>query len=1020
VSISQRPGPAAGTLPRRTRFSLIPPTLTLALARLRQSWRLLLITELGLVGAVLLVSAVPLFSLVAVSSGLRSAIASSPGGPEMTATLFAFRPAPDTAQQAGSQIDSLVQAHLSHYLTGKASFSAQTFPFPFSKVPAPGGGAPQGGQGGGLGELVLDGRNVDEAAAHVQIVTGRMPTASTKELEVAVPQDLAIADRIAVGDTLNGQFIVNLPSQNGGTVTPALVPLHVVGIYLRTDANDPYWDVGGPFGGGEFRSGPFGVVSIGKGGGRFNSALVSADTLVAVIGALGQGADANRGGGPGLQMQMNWRYGLALDSITADDLDALTGEYNDLRFQMQNQLAPGIGGANLSGALDTLAGYQARAIGLQIVVLFLLLQVLGLVVLFVSLAAGILVERQGEAIAILRSRGAHRRHILGALSFQGLGASVVALVVGPLAAIPLVRLIAGSLLPADDQLGLSVLDRNPVSLAWGVRWYALVAVIGATIAIIVSILRAANRNVLALRRESARGGAPFWQRLNLDLIGAGFLIAIYIFYLWGIEQVPFFVRLSLSALAMIMPLLLLVAIALIFGRLFPLALRAAARLTARRSGAASALALAQMARSPREYSRTLLLFSLATAFALFTLILTVSQAAHIAELTDFQVGADFAGTLSTNLTTPAAPATPPSIADLTQRYVAINGVRSATVVYQGESVPVDGPPCGVVAIDPDTYATTALWSARYSSQTLDDLTRLLVDRRAGALNDGVVPAIVDDAAWSQLHLTGDGRFTLPFDSNGDRVKFIAVARVAHIPPFVDSPDESFNIAGGMLVDYQTFAAAYKTATAGAAAATLAPNTVLLRTDDDAVDLAKVRSALTTGALAVAGMLDRRQMLADAQGDPLQLDLIGALGLGAATALVLALVGAWTASWLNARSRLTSFAVLRALGTTPRQILSLLLWEQGIVYVSALALGVLLGLLFAQVALPALIFTSAIARTSSNGGPPIDVPPVQAILPVGELAIIVGGLALACAVAVAAITFVLSRASLGATLRLNQD
>jgi hypothetical protein len=415
----------------------------------------------------------------------------------------------------------------------------------------------------------------------------------------------------------------------------------------------------------------------------------------------------------------------------------------------------------------------------------------------------------------------------------------------------------------------------------------------------------------------------------------------------------------------------------------------------------------------------LLLLALSTAFALFTLILTVSQAAHIADLTNFQAGADLTGTPSASVTSPAAPATAPTLADLTGRYAAISGVRSASVGYEGDSSSEQGQPCNIVAVDADTYDATALWSSAYSTQSLDDLMKLLVNGRASAAIDGAVPAIVDDALWTQLHVASDGQFTLPIPGHDGRMKFLAVARVAHIPPIADIPEFAYPVLGGLLVDFSSFASAYDEGLA-ASDPHMAPNTVWLRTDDDAASLASVRAALTSGDLQLGGLLDRRKMLADAQGDPLQIDLVGALGLGAATALALALIGAWLASWLNARSRLTNFAVLRALGTTPRQILALLLWEQGIVYASALGLGLLLGLMLAQTALPALVFTSAIARTTNNGGPPIDVPPAQVILPVGELALVLGGIAVLCLLALTITTIVLSRASLAEALRLNQD
>jgi len=335
------------------------------------------------------------------------------------------------------------------------------------------------------------------------------------------------------------------------------------------------------------------------------------------------------------------------------------------------------------------------------------------------------------------------------------------------------------------------------------------------------------------------------------------------------------------------------------------------------------------------------------------------------------------------------------------------------------SSPEQAPPCSVLAVDANTYAGTALWSPAYSTQSIGDLMKLLTDRRASAAADGVTPVIVDETLWTQLHLASDGRFTLAFPGRDGRMKFVAVARVAHIPPIADTPEFAFNVSGGLLVDFATFAAAYQEGQA-ASVSHLVPNTVWLRTDGDAGALASVRAALATGDLKLAGTLDRRKMLSEARGDPLQIDLVGALGLGAATALALALIGAWLASWLNARSRLTGFAVLRALGTTPRQILALLLWEQGIVYVSALGLGLLLGLLLAQAALPALIFTSALARTNNYGGPPIDAPPAQTILPVGQMALVLGGIAISCVIALTLTTFTLARASLAEALRLNQD
>ena len=66
---------------------LVSPTVTLALWRLRQTWKLLLVTGLGIVAAVMFVCAVPLYTDVAMTAGLRGALTSSTQSAEI-ASLF--------------------------------------------------------------------------------------------------------------------------------------------------------------------------------------------------------------------------------------------------------------------------------------------------------------------------------------------------------------------------------------------------------------------------------------------------------------------------------------------------------------------------------------------------------------------------------------------------------------------------------------------------------------------------------------------------------------------------------------------------------------------------------------------------------------------------------------------------------------------------------------------------------------------------------------------------------------------
>ena len=138
----------------------------------------------------------------------------------------------------------------------------------------------------------------------------------------------------------------------------------------------------------------------------------------------------------------------------------------------------------------------------------------------------------------------------------------------------------------------------------------------------------------------------------------------------------------------------------------------------------------------------------------------------------------------------------------------------------------------------------------------------------------------------------------------------------------------------------------------------------MHTKDDAVSLASVRSALDNPKFHLAHLVDRRLLLATLQADPLYLVLDGVLIMGTATAFLVALVGDVLASWLSARTRQMSFATLRALGTTTRQVTNVLTWEQAIVYITGLLLGGAFAALLIVSVIPALTFTDINSNLSN--------------------------------------------------------
>ena len=767
-------------------------------------------------------------------------------------------------------------------------------------------------------------------------------------------------------------------------------------------------------------------------------ALVSNETLLNEVDTIA--ASGNNPITPGMPnalftsqiSELYWYYQLDTAHIDINQLDDLIARIDTWNNELAGSYANntsifGIAVTGQSPYIQTLAItgdavpnastpsilqlYRTRTGVANIPVSVLLFQVTGLILFFIALMAELLIERQADAIAVLGSRGANKSQIFGAFVTQSVALGLVALLVGPLLAMLVVTLMALRTLVPIETDALNVLWSNPFAVLFSLHWYALVAVLIAIAAMALATYRAVGFNILTVRREAARAKRrPLWQRLNLDIVAAivaltGYGVSLYLNNLSGLdEQTQVLVQ---SPLAIIAPTFLLIAGILIVLRLFPLLLRSAASLATRGRGAAAMLALGQMSRTPRQSIRMTLLLALTSAFAIFALVFGASQTQRITDLTNYEVGADFSGPL---------PNTDATIS-LNQQTSIINhiqGVTSTTLGY-GSLATTSGPTPFQVqlrAVDADNFASTVIWATQNSSLSLVTLMQQFRARRATLANDNALPALVDTATWNQLHLAQGARFELsvsnPSDTGSGTITCIALAEVQRIPTTNN---------GGVLIDYQSYSTLYQKLFG----IYLPINYLWVRTSNDPVLVQHVRDALTSQQPIVAPLSDRRALIAQLGKDPLYLDLVGELALGATTALLLALLGNLLASWLNARNRQTSFAVLRALGTNSRQVAGVLSWEQGFTYLTSLILGIGFGAMLSATVVPALVFSSVPTNDTSNNQfyALQHAIPVQMIVPLSlVLALMV--LVILCIVALSMMVSVATSPFMAQALRKNGD
>jgi hypothetical protein len=971
--------------------------VTLAWWQLRLTWRLLLIAGVGVVAAVVLACTVPLYSQVALSAGLRDAL-NTPGDSSVTVHSVAHLVSSLATEKIAEQIQQEVGQDIGQFLAS-SQFSVQS---PGLLLHA-----------GCLLQFI--GWSMGDASTHVDLLAGHLPQNGGQTLEIALTSQSAAELKLRVGATLN----LALPFLDG-LGNQVFFPLHlrVSGIFQQSVPGENFW-----------HGASFAPQSLGQYGTLF-PVLVSNNSYLTELAAASLAmSHSNLQNGTTLENPTDfyWYYNLDLAHLDIDHLDDLSTGLNNLLLNLSDQpvAQPYIDKTTSSGPSDLVNGYSDRVTVARIPLLSLAYLIAGLILFFVGLMSSLLVDRQAEAIALWRSRGASREQVFSALLVQNAGLGLLALVVGPLFSLQAARFLVQISLPAGDQGALNVILADPVAAVLHLSLTSLAAVVVSLLAMFVALRRAVRVDLPAQGNPAVRtphGSA--WARVGLDLLlGVGALLGYALSaYIAGPGVLDARTRvLILPPLTLVGAVFLLLGCMLVFLRVFPLVLTGCAHLAGHLRGAISLLTMAQIARAPRQSLRMTLLLALAVSFGIFSLVFSSSQARRIPTVAAYQVGANFSGTYPDDTSLSGQP-----LVQQEATFEHTAGVNAACVGYtsstrgaqSGANAPIE-----LRAVDANAFARTAIWTEQDSNQSLSSLMQQLAEQRDVAIGARVVPAIVDEAAWKTLGLSAGSPFTLT-DLNGT-VSYVEVAEVAHIPTINDSPYASgtsdYVALGGVLVDFTTYQAVLQETMQSSTF--LKPTTVWLNTKTDMTSLKSVRAALTKGPTHLLNVNDLRKQEDLMSSDPLSLALLGVLMIGALTALLLSLLGNLTLSWLSARSRVVNFAVMRALGTAPSQLASVLTYEQVVVYATALGLGVAFGMLLSYLVLPAFVFTAPVSNSVVSTGVfyiTQSVPPIQLVIPALLIALIIGVLVAVCIVVVGMMVRFAARPALSNTLRLPGD
>ena len=960
--------------------------IRLAFLRLTRGWQLLLAVALGMLVAIVLICTVPLYDTLIANVQLQRVVhdaGSLRRNMEVRAQSDTVSAA--TRNSLDSMVSSLGQRYLTPYVQPPSTYyvasdatllgKAGTHTYDLADIHTP--------------QIVFEAFDYRAAASHIRFIAGEAPQATSGDAAQAIiTQEMATYEHLHVGDSL---LAINFGDHTHQ------IAARIVGIWTPTDPNDAYWN------GLTFGADRIGEISQ-------YPVLLSLDTLFDRLQAF-----------PGLGMTQHWVYYTRPDRLTSDNASSAAQSFDSFVAHAKGDLpaVSGVSSVSTVGDLSGLIGQVESQQSLLVLPLYtIVVQIVGLALLFVAAMATLLIEGQHQEIATLKSRGASGLQLLGGFTLQAALLALLAALVSPFLAGLLGLGLVRWFLPPTALSGLDVTTNAFAQLANPQR-LVLPALAGALLGVgtvAIAALQSARLDVLAFRREQGRQSRPpFWRRYYLDL-------ALVILCLVGYAELTQFGGLgtrqalgagSSSPLLLVTPALLLLAGALLVLRVFPLGAGFGARFATRGRGLTSLLAFAQVERTPGRYSRMTLLLVLAVGLGLFALTFDASLQRNAYDRAAYTVGTDLRITEKSQLTNEAGK-------KLTQQLSALPSVRTVSPTFRsGATVATNlgTEQVDTLGIDPTTFAQVAgsiSWRADYASRPLDALLRDMQAHQRGEAGAGVAStaplwALVSETFAQQAHVHVGDRFTLQLnDTSLGLTSFVVGAIVQDFPTLYP-----LHAPGGFVVlslhDNLMAIGGDSSATVPGA------NEFWLRTSGAVAAQTSLRQALDQIDPGSRDVLSLHDTASATATNPIAVGMRGLLLVGAFTAALLAILGSVIQSLLASRQRSEQFAVLRTVGMTSRQIAQLLLGEQLVVYIFGLIGGTLLGMILTVATLPFLQFSDVTLDPSQLG-----IPPYTLAFNVSDILLFYLALFVAFALALIIASRYAASIGLGKALRIGED
>ncbi len=746
---------------------------------------------------------------------------------------------------------------------------------------------------------------------NIEIIEGRAPTAEARTIPDGLGGQMPMLETMLISDALDalGMFVgdqIKVVFEDPVTGAVSLIGVTVVGRFLATDAQSTYC--------------LYNVETAFDRGAMFVEREIYLGELLENY--------------PAIFQEATWYSVFDADEIKATNYERITGGLHTLQA-ITNSILPGT--ELEKSPEDTFFQFNRKLFFLKILLFILSAPIVAIVLYYNSLSAGMVVDRQRNEIAILKSRGVGTWQIVGVYALEGVLVGAVAMVLGPILATHLAQIIG------KTYTFLVFTDREnlPITLTAQHFVFAAGAVVLSIAATLGPAINAARRSIVTHLQDLSRATRPpLYQRFFLDLL----LLAVAIYGFTRLRSRDSLLSLGPEGQLFSDPLLLMAtvvfifAVALIFLRFFPLIVAGIALLGSRFYGVGIHLGLRQISRSPGQFVQLVLLLILTFALGTFSASMAATIDRNIDDRILFKVGGDAyfneSGTwddASQRWLIPPADLHYELLTDDGEQ--AIEQVARLWISEADFQEPGQGgtDPITVYGVDPVPFADTVWWRDDFSAVSLNALMNsLALDERA---------LLADRAFFHDellLRLGDPVRFTI----DRQEIEFFIAGWIDTFPTHY--PDDGPFVVTNIDFIHRNFGAS-----PWDIIATLRPGQ----------SAGEVGNGLRELEIKNIAPMDAAAEILEARSDATQTGTFGILTIGFLISTILTLLGFLAYSFISFRRRLKEFGILRAMGLSIRQMIALFAFENGFLIVLGTVVGTLLGLLTGAMFIPFLQLSS---------------------------------------------------------------